>query len=104
MTTMSRPSSPMPPSDGSSAGRGHAMGVDRTCPACKHDHAVGTTCRECPTCLETDPVLMAEQVFADLLPGGSEARAALDRHDHLMRLHGACHATCGMPSCRAPPR
>ena len=80
----------------------HAQLRVRDCPACSHPHAVGTTCRECPACREANAVVMAEHIFGDLLPGGSEARAALDRHNRRMRIDGACDATCGVPDCRAP--
>ncbi len=29
---------------------GSAWGAIRLCPACRHEHAVGTTCLECPEC------------------------------------------------------
>lgn len=29
---------------------GHAWGEIRSCPGCKHEHAVGTTCWQCPEC------------------------------------------------------
>jgi len=79
-----------------------ALGQVRECPACTHPHAVGTTCRECLTCRATDPVLLAEATFGDLLPGGTDAQAALVRHNESLRHRGRCDADCGVPDCRAP--
>lgn len=45
---------------------GHGLGSMRRCPACGHDHAVGTTCLACPTCSrDLDLTDIARQVFAD---------------------------------------
>ena len=61
-----------------------------------------TTCRERPTCLKTNAVLVAEEVFGDLLPGRVDAKAALARHDRRLWTDGACAGACGVPRCRAP--
>ena len=81
---------------------GHWMGEVRPCPACEHAHAVGTTCRECPTCRETDLVLVAERAFADLMPGGAVAIEATGCHNHNVGRYGACDGLCGDPDCRRP--
>ena len=52
----------------------------RTCPACHHEHGIGTTCRACETCRTQDLVAIAQEVFAVLLPGGTDAIAAQGRH------------------------
>jgi len=85
-----------------SRGGGSVLGQVRECPACTHPHAVGTTCRECPECRSSDPVLQAEATFSDLMPVGAEAQAALARHNASLRLHAMCDGGCGVPDCRKP--
>ena len=57
--------------------RGRAMGEVRGCPACRHDHAVGTTCLECPGCRSGDLVRAAEEVFGELLTRDAGERGAV---------------------------
>ena len=57
--------------------RGRAMGEVRGCPACRHDHPVGTTCLECPGCRSGDLVRAAEEVFGELLPRDAGERGAV---------------------------
>jgi hypothetical protein len=75
----------------------------RRCPACQHEHPVGTTCLMCPACQAPDLTAIAEEVFADLLPGGAESVAARARHDERVRLYGRCDMRCGVPFCRGTP-
>jgi hypothetical protein len=93
---------PAAQSDHAATRRGHAIGLVRTCPTCQHDHAVGTTCRECPGCQTLDLTGVTREVFAGLLPGGGDAQAALARHNENLRLHARCDGGCGVPDCRKP--
>ena len=79
-----------------------ASGSPRRCPACQHDHAVGTTCRACQECRKGDLVAIAEEVFADLLPGGIGAYEALLQHNHNLGRDRACDGSCGLLHCRRP--
>jgi hypothetical protein len=74
----------------------------RRCPACAHEHPVLTTCRRCEACQVLDLTAIATEVFADLLPGGVEAHAALVRHDHNLGRYGACDGSCGQVDRRRP--
>jgi hypothetical protein len=80
----------------------HDTSKVRTCPVCEHDHAAGTTCRECCECRAKDLVSQAEDIFADLMPGGAEAQAALARHNASLRLHARCDGSCGALDCHEP--
>jgi hypothetical protein len=82
--------------------RGHAMGGVRTCPACAHEHPVLKTCRRCEACQVLDLTAIATEVFADLLPGGVEWRAALVRHLQNLGLNGRCDGNCPLADCRRP--
>jgi hypothetical protein len=73
----------------------------RRCPACRHEHPVGTTCRRCPEC-PSDLTPIARQVFVDLLADGPEAQASLARHNASLRLYARCDGFCGAPDCHKP--
>jgi hypothetical protein len=74
----------------------------RRCPACSHEHPVGTTCRGCEECQAHDLTAIATEIFADLLPGGVEWRAALVRHNQNLGFHGRCDGDCHLADCRRP--
>ena len=74
----------------------------RPCPACQHDHAIGTTCQECPECQALDLTPMAHEIFADLLPGGADAQVALVRHNQNIGRMAACDGSCRLADCRRP--
>jgi len=78
------------------------VGSVRRCPACRHEHAVGTTCRECEPCQALDRTADAMAAFADLLPGGADAITVLVRHDRALGRDSACDGSCGVPDCRRP--
>ena len=74
----------------------------RRCPACHHEHPVLTTCLTCEECRTHDLTAIATEVFADLLPGGADARAALVQHNHNLGRDARCDGSCGLPGCRRP--
>lgn len=79
----------------------------RRCPACQHDHAVGTTCCECERCLGDELSDAEEERFQEprreVSPlGYIEAEKGLFQHNHNLGLNGACDGTCGMGGCRRP--
>jgi hypothetical protein len=73
-----------------------------TCPACRHEHPAGTTCRQCEACQALDLMPQAEEIFGDLLPGGSDTYGGLLRHNHNLGLYAACDGSCGFADCRRP--
>ena len=58
----------------------------RTCPA-GHDHPVLTTSIQCSACQSGDILAIAEEVFADLLPSGSDVNATEYRQHENLRHH-----------------
>jgi len=74
----------------------------RRCPACSHEHPVLTTCLGCEECQALDLTAIATEVFADLLPGGVEWRAALVRHNQNLGSYGRCDGDCHLDDCRRP--
>jgi hypothetical protein len=74
----------------------------RRCPACAHEHPVGTTCRQCEECQALDLTAIATEVFTDLLPGGADWQAALVRHNHNLGQYGRCDGDCRRADCRRP--
>ena len=72
----------------------------RTCPACHHEHPAGTTCLACGACRAQDLVAIAQEMFTDLVPGGSAVAEARTRHHQVLRAGGVCDTRCGLPRCR----
>jgi len=61
-----------------------------------------TTCLQCPVCRAGDLTDLARDIFADLLPGGTDWQAALLRHNHDLGRDAACDGSCGLSDCRRP--
>ena len=96
----------LPPSE-SPERRGHALGEMRPCPACQHEHPVGTTCLDCEHCLRDELTDAEEESHQDLVGdgcffGGFEAHPGLSAHNRNLRLLAACDGTCAMAGCPRP--